>query len=172
LAATGPNGSGKSTLLRVLAGLLAPAQGSFAIGGVAPDADPRTQAHYVGHRDATKNALTARENLAFWTAFLGAGQASGLPPDQALALMGLARAVDLPAGVLSAGQRRRLALARLLTAPRPIWILDEPMTALDAAAQQTFGAIIVEHLAAGGLVIAATHAPLGFPAQEIALGAA
>ena len=156
---TGRNGAGKSSLLLMLAGLLEPAGGRIAL---EPDDGERTvpeQSHYLGHRDALKPGLTPRETLAFWQGLLGAPRA-GI--EAALERMGLGHAIDLPCAYLSAGQRRRLAIARLLASWRPLWLLDEPTSALDAASQELFDTIVEEHLAAGGLVIAATHMPLGF----------
>ena len=123
-----------------------------------PDAPLAERAHYLGHADALKPALTAAENLRF-AGSLGGGP--GAAPADALVRFGLAHAADLPCGYLSAGQRRRVALARLLVARRPLWLLDEPATALDGASQEVLGAVMSEHLAAGGLIVAATHAPLG-----------
>ena len=158
LTVTGANGAGKSTLLRALAGLLPLAAGAFSCDGLPLDTTLATQAHYLGHLDALKSALTAEENLHFWAAMLGDG---GLSPRQALAQLALAHVADFPAGYLSAGQKRRVALARLLVARRPIWLLDEPTTALDAQSQTLFADVVRAHLASGGLVVAATHAPLG-----------
>ncbi len=171
LTLTGPNGAGKSTLLRAIAGFLPLAAGAFALEGGASESSIAEQAHYLGHADALKSALTAGENLAFWAGALG-----GDPSDRAwrgaLARLGLAHVADFPVRALSAGQKRRVALARLLVAARPLWLLDEPTTALDVAAQGLFGAIMREHLDAGGLIIAATHAPLGLEgAETLRLGA-
>ncbi len=176
LVVVGPNGSGKSTLLRALAGLLAPASGrvSFASHGVEVDDPAGLSAHYLGHSDALKSALTARENLEFWAAALSngaSGEAGGLSPLEALAQVNLAHAADLPTGWLSAGQKRRAALARLFVARRPIWILDEPATALDDASQKRLAGAMARHRAEGGLIVAATHAPLGLEsAAELRLG--
>jgi heme exporter protein A len=166
LEVKGPNGAGKSTLLRALAGLLPLARGVIK---VTPETEvPRAElCHYVGHLDALKPSLTLVENLAFCAALLGGGDI-----EPALARLGLAGIADLPAGYLSAGQKRRAALARLVAAWRPIWLLDEPLTALDAASQGVVGDLMKEHLTAGGLVIAATHAPLSIAAREMVLGRA
>ena len=169
LVVTGPNGAGKSTLLRTIAGLLPVEAGDIAFLGAGDDASPAVHAHYVAHADAQKASLTALENLRFWASQLGEG---GIGADAALARLGLAHAADLPVGYLSAGQKRRAALARLLVSPRPLWLLDEPATALDAASRDRLAAIMGEHLAAGGLIVAATHAPLGLDgARELRLGA-
>ena len=167
----GPNGAGKSTLLRAIAGFLPLAAGAFALEGGAQEASIGEQAHYLGHADALKGALTAGENLAFWAGALG-GDTSSRVWRGALARLGLAHVADFPVRALSAGQKRRVALARLLVASRPIWLLDEPTSALDAAAQGLFAAIMRERLAAGGLIVAATHAPLGLEgAETLRLGA-
>lgn len=165
---TGPNGAGKSSLLRLVAGLVPADEGTVALEGGDPEAAIGEQAHYCGHQDAFKPSLTVAENLAFWTAFLGGGSEAR----PALARLGLDHLADLPAGYLSAGQRRRLALARLLTVKRPLWLLDEPTAALDAASQKLLAGIMAEHVAAGGVLLAATHMPLGIAARELVLGAA
>jgi heme exporter protein A len=172
LVLVGPNGAGKSTLLRAIAGFLPLAAGTFALEGGTPEAGIGEQAHYLGHADALKGALTAGENLAFWAGALG-GDSSRPAWSAALARLALGHVADFPVRALSAGQKRRVALARLLVAPRPLWLLDEPTTALDVAAQGLFGEIMREHLVAGGLLVAATHAPLGLEgAETLALGAA
>ncbi|TKW74283.1 MAG: heme ABC exporter ATP-binding protein CcmA, partial [Bradyrhizobium icense] len=127
------------------------------------------QAHYLGDRDAMKPALSVMENLSFWRDFLGgeSGDAAA-----GLARVGIDHATHLPAGFLSAGQRRRLSMARLLSVKRPIWLLDEPTTALDVAGQAVFAGLMREHLASGGMIIAATHAPLGIEARELRIGEA
>jgi heme exporter protein A len=158
LVVTGPNGSGKSSLLRGLAGLLPFAGGVVRFEG----GELAEQTHYLGHLDALKSALTAAENLAFWGGLFGAA------PDveAALARLGLPHVADFPVRALSAGQKRRVALARLLAAARPLWLIDEPTTALDAGAQGVFAGVMREHLAGGGLIVAATHAPLGLDAAR------
>jgi len=172
LTLTGRNGAGKTTLLRLIAGLLMPAAGRLAIEGGDPELGLPEQAHYLGHRDALKPSLTVAENLDFWAAYLGGGRATAVRAD-ALATTGLAALARLPAGYLSAGQRRRLSIARLLAAPRPIWLLDEPTAALDLAAQARLADLMRAHLAGGGLIIAATHGPLGLEgARELRMGGA
>jgi heme exporter protein A len=168
LAVTGRNGSGKTSLLRLIAGLLHPAGGSIELSGGDAELTLPEQAHYLGHRDALKQALSVAENLSFWTDFLGGGTARAIA--DCLAAVGLSHAVELPAATLSAGQRRRLSLARLLAVPRPLWLLDEPTAALDAAGQAMFADLMREHLAGGGLIVAATHGPLGIDARELRIG--
>jgi heme exporter protein A len=166
LALTGANGSGKSTLLRLIAGLLPAAGGALELDGGAGEASLAEQAHYQGHLDAFKPALTVEENLRFWARYLGIAAAS----DSALEKVGLDGLAKLPAAYLSAGQRRRLSLARLIAAPRPLWLLDEPTSALDAAGQEMLGVLMRGHLAEGGLIVAATHGPLGIEHAELQLG--
>ena len=167
LAVTGRNGSGKTSLLRLIAGLLAISGGSVILKGGDAELTLPEQAHYLGHRDALKPALSVMENLGFWRDFLG-GEA--FDPAESLAAVGLDHAGHLPAAYLSAGQRRRLSIARLLAVRRPVWLLDEPTNALDVAGQSLFAAVMADHLARGGLIIAATHAPLGLPAKELRIG--
>ena len=169
LAVTGPNGSGKTSLLRLIAGLLTISGGSIDLAGGEAELTLPEQAHYLGHRDALKPALSVLENLAFWRDFLG-GEA--FDPAQSLAAVGLDHAARLPAAYLSAGQRRRLSIARLLAVRRPVWLLDEPTNALDATGQSLFSGLMNDHLARGGLIVAATHAPLGLQARELRIGGA
>jgi heme exporter protein A len=158
IVVTGPNGAGKSSLLRGLSGFLAFATGGVRLEGGAADASLQEQTHYLGHADALKAALTAAENLSFWAQMLGGSGAEVVP---ALSRLGLPHVADFPVRALSAGQKRRVALARLLVAPRPLWLLDEPTTALDVGAQGLFADVMRAHLQGGGIVVAATHAPLG-----------
>jgi heme exporter protein A len=169
LAVTGPNGSGKTSLLRLIAGLLIIADGSIDLEGGEAELTLPEQAHYLGHRDALKPALSVLENLSFWRDFLG-GEAADIREN--LATVGLGHAMHLPAAYLSAGQRRRLSIARLSVVRRPIWLLDEPTSALDGAGQGMFARLMADHLARGGLIIAATHTPLGLPAKELRIGGA
>ncbi len=169
VAVVGRNGSGKTSLLRLIAGLLIPAGGTIALAGGDGELTLAEQCHYLGHRDALKPALSVAENVSFWADFLGGERFDAA---DSLAAVGLDHAAHLPAAFLSAGQRRRLSLARLLTVRRPVWLLDEPTTALDVAGQDMFGGLMRDHLASGGLIIAATHAPLGIEARELRIGGA
>jgi heme exporter protein A len=162
LVITGPNGSGKSTLLRILAGLLAADSGEFVLHGDDGAAVPVSEfAHYLGHRNAMKRELRVSENLDFWKSFQRSENGEGLSIDAAIEAVGLTGVAHLPFGYLSAGQQRRIALARLLVCQRPLWLLDEPTAALDRRSDQLFADLVQKHLASGGLAIAATHQPLG-----------
>jgi heme exporter protein A len=167
LVLRGPNGAGKSTLLRALAGLL-PSSGRVELDGRALADDPDGHAErigYVGHLDAIKPQLTVEENLAFWAALLDGDAAA------ARGTFDLAAIADQPAHLCSAGQKRRLALARLLVAPRRLWLLDEPAVSLDAAAEARLTAAIAAHCATGGCAVVATHTPLAVaPSAELVLG--
>ncbi len=173
LLLTGANGAGKSSLLRLIAGLIRPDHGQVVLAGGDGELTVGEQAHYVGHLDPLKAALTVMENLLFWARFLngGATPAHREAAEHGLDTVGLRELADLPAGYLSAGQRRRLSLARMLALPRPIWLLDEPTTALDAASQARLAGVMQAHLDGGGLIVAATHGPLGLSgANELRLG--
>jgi heme exporter protein A len=157
LVVTGPNGSGKSTLLKAIAGFLQISAGKIRLEGGDPEKSLGEHCHYLAHANALKPQLSVHENLSFWQGFLGAG----LEISQALDAVGLSGIGDLPAGYLSAGQKRRVAIARLLVTSRPVWLVDEPTSALDAASEARFAAIVDRHLQQGGIVVAATHQPLG-----------
>lgn len=157
LVVTGPNGAGKSSLLRIIAGLVREAQGDIRLEGGDPELSVGQQAHYFGHLDALKPSLTVAENLAFWRAF---NRPTGLEVAAALEEVRLAALHDLPAAYLSAGQRRRLAFARLLVSWRPIWLLDEPTSALDVDAEARLISLVNHYLDTGGIVVAATHLAL------------
>lgn len=168
LLVTGPNGAGKSTLLRIIAGLLAPASGEVRLEGGGERWPTLSGAcHYLGHLNGMKEALTVAENLVFWQAFAGAPH---LAVDEALDMVGLAEIGHLPFGYLSTGQRRRIAIARLLVSYRPVWLLDEPTAGLDAASERQFAELMKAHLGDGGIIVAATHQPLGLQGAELAMG--
>lgn len=161
----GPNGSGKSTLLRCLAGLLRPAAGTISWDGTGVADEPelhRRRLRYLGHQEAVKPQLTVAENLRFGAALAGASKAEARI-EPALAALGIAALADLPARYLSAGQRRRLALGRLVAAPAPLWLLDEPLAGLDDAAVASLGTLIAGHRAAGGMVVLSAHGELELP---------
>jgi heme exporter protein A len=168
LTVTGRNGSGKSSLLRLIAGLLHPEAGRIALDEGDPELSIAEQTHYLGHQDALKPSLTVAENLGFWRTYLGPPD---IPPEEALEWVGLADLADLPAAYLSAGQKRRLSLARLLSVYRPLWLLDEPTAALDAEGQLRLADLMQLHLTRGGMILAAAHGPIGLAVtQELQLG--
>ena len=160
LVLTGANGSGKSSLLRIVAGLLRPSSGSVDVAG---------SLHYLGHGTALRDALTVAENLDFAKAMLSASSA-GQPVPLALQRLGMAALATVPVGMLSAGQRHRAALAGLLACGRAIWLMDEPTSALDSEGCGLVEALIEEKRRAGGIVVAATHLPLGGDAERLSLG--
>jgi heme exporter protein A len=170
LSLEGPNGAGKSSALRLIAGLLPPASGEIRFRkDAAAVSDPEERGRFVGwlgHADGLKAQMTVGENAAFAGALYGAhGDAAA-----ALSRVGLAALSDLPVQYLSAGQRRRLGLARLLVASRPLWLLDEPLAALDRAGKALMAELIAAHCAGGGIAIAATHDPLGVDGPRLVLG--
>ncbi len=168
LLVTGPNGSGKTSLLRQIAGFLPLARGRLTLSGAGGDATIPELSHYVGHANAAKSSQSIAANLSFWAEFLGAGR-DHLP--NALAAFGLGPLADFPAGLLSAGQKRKLALSRLFAAPRPIWLLDEPQVSLDAASVKLLDRAIGAHLAQGGIAVVASHtAPKTQFAHKLVLG--
>ncbi len=169
LTVVGRNGAGKSSLLRVIAGLVHLAAGRLGLSGGDAEASIAEQAHYLGHLDALKGSLSVRENLAFWVDYLGGDRADTADALEAVDLGPLA---GLPAGYLSAGQRRRLSIARLVAVQRPLWLLDEPTSALDVQSQDRLAGLMRAHLKAGGMIVAATHGPIGLDApRELRLGA-
>jgi heme exporter protein A len=167
MVVTGRNGTGKSSLLRMIAGLVRIAAGRLTIEGGAPDTTIGEQAHYLGHQDAMKPSLTVGENLRFWTEFLGAQHVI----EPALDAVDLTPLASLPAAYLSAGQRRRLSIARLIAVRRAIWLLDEPTSTLDAPSQKRLADLMRTHLTGGGIIVAAAHGPIGLErARELTLG--
>jgi heme exporter protein A len=165
LALTGPNGAGKTSLLRCLAGLLRPAAGTIRFGEAEPEIARSRGLHWLGAQDGLKGQRTAEAELRFWARWNGAPEAAG-----ALDALGLAAERRREVRHLSTGQRRRLALARLLAAPRPLWLLDEPLAPLDTAWRERVGELMRAHLEQGGLIVAAVHDPLPIPARALPLG--
>jgi len=168
LAVEGANGVGKTSLLRLIAGFLIPAAGRLVVqdaGGESHDAEARgKKIGWLGHQDGLKPQLTVAEQLAFWAALY-----RGTADPGVLAEVGLARQAELPCRYLSAGQKRRLALARLLVSQRPLWLLDEPFAALDSSGQALIAQVMARHCGRGGIIIAATHEPLGLANESLKL---
>ena len=166
LLVTGRNGAGKSSLLRMIAGFVPAAAGALALNGGDDDLTLPEQTHYLGHQDALKPSLTVAENLDFWRIYLGGTGVSA----EILKTVGLETVAAFPAATLSAGQRRRLSIARLAAAARPLWLLDEPASALDVSAQAMLADLMRGHLASGGMIVAAVHGPIGLDgARELRL---
>jgi len=172
VALTGPNGAGKTSLLRAIAGFIRPDAGHLGFRGETGSIDSedarRSGIHLLGHHDGLKSGRTARDELLFQVGWTGGDPASALAAAETL---GLRRVLDLAVRHLSAGQRRRLALARLIASPRPMWLLDEPLAPLDAEHRALFGELMAAHLAGGGLVLAAVHDPLPIAARTVELAA-
>lgn len=169
VALVGANGAGKTTLLRAAAGLVRPDHGQvrFEVDGATLEReDALARLHWIGWQDGLKTTRSVGQEMRFWTAWAGGSRADA---DRALADAGLQAAASLEVRRLSAGQRRRLALARLVAAPRPLWLLDEPFAPLDAERRARFSGLMAAHLAGGGSVLAAVHDPLPVPAREVRL---
>jgi heme exporter protein A len=171
VALTGRNGAGKTSLLRAIAGLIRPEAGKItfesAAGPMEAEVARTEHLHLMGHQDGLKSGRTAREELTFQSAWTGAAPGA---VEAAIEALDLSRLLDIEVRRLSAGQRRRLALARLVASPRPLWLLDEPLAPLDAEQRLRFGALMQRHLAGGGLILAAVHDPLPMPTREANLG--
>jgi heme exporter protein A len=171
VALSGANGAGKTSLLRTIAGLIRPAEGKVRFEDDTQEIEPETARteglHFLSHQDGLKTSRTAREELDFWSRWMGG---SG-DLDQAVETFSLSPLMDLDVRKLSAGQRRRLALARLIAAPRTLWLLDEPMAPLDAAMRARFGKVMQAHAESGGIILAAVHDPLPLPTRSLDLGA-
>lgn len=167
VALTGRNGAGKTSLLRAVAGLLRPEAGQIIFEDLEAETARAEHLHMVGHHDGLKSGRSAWEELRFQTMWSGGSPATAR---QAAERLDLVRLLDLEVRRLSAGQRRRLALARLVASPRTLWLLDEPMAPLDAAHRQTFGELMAEHLVSGGMILAAVHDPLPIPARVARIG--
>lgn len=163
----GANGAGKTSTLRAVAGLLRPSEGEIAFADLEPEVARAEHLHFTGHQDGLKAQREAREELVFWTGWLGGSEADRAAAIEAFDLKPL---LNLEVRVLSAGQRRRLALARLRAAPRSLWLLDEPLAPLDARWRARLGEMVAAHLASGGMILAAAHDPLPVPHRVVEVG--
>mgnify|MGYP002629286145 CR=1 FL=1 len=169
LVLIGPNGSGKSSLLRLMAGLLTQAQGTLTWDGEPTADDPESHGgrlHYVGHLDAVKPMLSVAENISFWASLRAAGDGLEGRVTEALSAFGILRLADVPSRFLSAGQKRRVNLARIVAAPAPLWLLDEPTTALDRATIEGLEGLIARHRSDGGMVVVSTHSEMKLDAAQ------
>lgn len=164
LVVTGANGAGKTSLLRAVAGLLRPLEGTIALEG---EGERQDRLHLIGHQDGLKAGRTAGEELRFWCGWAGARYGV----DTAVKTLALQPLLPLPVRALSAGQRKRLAMGRLIAAARPLWLLDEPLAPLDAHWREMFGALCSAHLGTGGMILAAAHDPMPFAHRTLDLGA-
>lgn len=164
----GANGCGKTTLLRTIAGYARPDSGSVGLTDAIKEAPLQEQIHYIGHLDGAKGTMTVEENLTFWCRYLGGG-AVKLTTD----LFGLEDIFDIPTHYLSAGQRRKLALSRLIAVKRLVWLLDEPSVSLDTEARNILSAMMKQHVADGGILLATSHTDLGISfSKQLRLGVA
>ncbi len=164
VALTGANGAGKTSILRCVAGFIRPQEGTISFDGLDADEARNRGLHFLGHQDGLKGGRTARDELNFQARWTGGTSASIAA---AIETLGIGPLLDLEVRKLSAGQRRRLALARLVAAPRSLWLLDEPMAPLDTARREMFGRLMAGHIAKGGLILAAVHDPLPIPARIV-----
>ncbi len=167
VALVGANGAGKTSLLRCVAGFIRPAAGDVGFGDLDPDEARRLGLHFLGHQDGLKGGRSARDELAFQVEWTGGSSANLAAVVERL---GLSPLLDLEVRKLSAGQRRRLALARLIAAPRTLWLLDEPMAPLDMARRALFGELMAEHISGGGMILAAVHDPLPIKTRNVEVG--
>ena len=164
LSVEGANGAGKTSLLRMIAGFLEPASGTIRYGDVADGEERGKQVGWLGHYDAVKPQMSVRETLSFHARLQGAAAVG-----EALEKLDLARLAGLPGRYLSAGQKKRVALARLVVARRPLWLMDEPLASLDSAGKVLAAALVAEHCASGGIALVATHEPLGIDCDRLVI---
>lgn len=168
LALTGANGAGKTSILRCVAGFIRPHEGAVVFDGAEADEARSAAMHFLGHQDGLKGARLAREELAFQVRWTGGSQ---MDIERAVETLELGPLMELEVRKLSAGQRRRLALGRLVASARPLWLLDEPMAPLDTRRREVFGALMADHLRRGGMIVAAVHDPLPVAARTAEVGA-